>query len=131
VEIAGRRSGGTRGRDTRPSLGSCRAETEQFGFHDGIANPRIKGLKDSEAAIEPGEFLLGYSERRIKSTPRVPESGRANDPSRILPLDEEETGAGDFGRNGSYLVRSASWKQDAFRVLERARRALRWKRCGA
>jgi Dyp-type peroxidase family len=87
-------------------------ETEEFGFHDGIANPRIKGLTDSEAAIEPGEFLLGYlNEYHVYAArPRI---RPGDDPSRILPLDEEETGAGDFGRNGSYLV-VRQLKQDAF-----------------
>jgi Dyp-type peroxidase family len=59
---------------------------EHFGFHDGISQPTIKGLKRSdndENCIEAGEFILGYKNEYGQYTP--------------MP-------AHDLGMNGSYIA---------------------------
>ena len=59
---------------------------EHFGFHDGISQPTIKGLKRSdndENCIEAGEFVLGYKNEYGQYTP--------------MP-------AHDLGMNGSYIA---------------------------
>ena len=59
---------------------------EHFGFHDGISQPTIKGLRRSdndENCIEAGEFILGYK----------------NEYGQITPMP-----ARDLGVNGTYLV---------------------------
>lgn len=63
---------------------------EHFGFHDGISQPTIKGLKRSdndENCVEAGEFVLGYKNEYGQLTPRP-----------MVP------GGFDLGLNGSYLV---------------------------
>jgi Dyp-type peroxidase family len=81
-------------------------DREHFGFHDGISQPVIQGLgrpaqwRDS---IQPGEFVLGYSNEYGVSAAR-PLLNRQADPGKILPEDLEGSGAADFGRNGTYLV---------------------------
>jgi Dyp-type peroxidase family len=59
---------------------------EHFGFHDGISQPTIKGLRRSdndENCIEAGEFILGYKNEYGQYTP--------------MP-------AHDLGANGSYIA---------------------------
>ena len=59
---------------------------EHFGFHDGISQPTIKGLKRSdndENCIEAGEFILGYKNEYGQYTP--------------MPTH-------DLGMNGSYIA---------------------------
>src|SRR4029077_11193656 len=82
-------------------------DREHFGFHDGITNPTIAGLKGrairtSSAPVKAGEFILGYENeyRRITARPVV---DRAFDPQHLLKADVEGSGGADFGRNGSYL----------------------------
>ena len=80
-------------------------ESEPFGFHDGLAQPRIRGVDGRGVAT--GEFILGYENHYglIPPTPVVP---RDLDPSEILPplsnpYHSMESRA-DLGKNGSYLV---------------------------
>ncbi len=78
---------------------------EHFGFRDGIANPRLKGLAKPGAGdqIADGEILLGYENGygKLPLSPEVPADG---DPDGILPPAAENPERRDFGRNGSYLV---------------------------
>jgi Dyp-type peroxidase family len=94
-------------------------DKEHFGFHDGIAQPRITGLGggDGQPAQGPeipaGEVVLGYPNAygKLPLTPTVAETPAAG---RLLPEAPPEPGGTaphrrDLGRNGSYL---------AFRQLE-------------
>jgi Dyp-type peroxidase family len=92
------------------------ADKEHFGFHDGIAQPRIAGMGTDRgpaapvATIPAGEVLLGYANAYgvIPLSPTV----RAGDSSaQGLPLASPDPAAPaaaptppDFGRNGSYVV---------------------------
>lgn len=100
------------------------ADKEHFGFHDGVAQPRIAGFgrtddgeapSPTEAVIPAGEVLLGYTNAygQTPDTPTVRDTAAAR---ALLPLaaadpdDPPGTPARrDLGRNGSYL---------AFRQLE-------------
>ncbi|HWA74290.1 MAG TPA: hypothetical protein VG937_18225 [Polyangiaceae bacterium] len=88
--------------DTMPANRLLRKE--HFGFRDGIANPRLRGLSAPDAAdvIADGEILLGY-ENGYGKLPLSPEVPSAADPSGILPPGSDAERR-DFGRNGSYLV---------------------------
>jgi Dyp-type peroxidase family len=105
-------------------------EREHFGFHDGIAQPRIAGLKAdtsqapkgfaapkpartnvpvTAAAIPAGEVILGYPNAYgiIPMTPTVPDRGVAQSLLALAPPDPAEpshTSRRDLGRNGSYVV---------------------------
>lgn len=78
---------------------------EHFGFRDGIANPRLRGLARHGATdlVADGEFLLGYQNGygRMPMSPEVPSEA---DPKGILPAATDGVGRRDFGKNGSYLV---------------------------
>ena len=81
---------------------------EHFGFSDGIAQPVVAGLSRSAPpsnTLQPGEFILGY-ENEYRKLPASPTVASGRDPRRLLPRVRTEGGeeAGDFGRNGSYLV---------------------------
>ena len=70
---------------------------EQFGFHDGIAQPNLLGVHTEQPGFDvvaPGEVLLGYPNQYGK-LPRAP---RIDGRSELLPRGD------DFGRGGSYLV---------------------------
>ncbi|RFM25745.1 Dyp-type peroxidase [Deminuibacter soli] len=78
---------------------------EHFGFHDGIAQPTIKGLgkQDTpENTVAAGEFILGYKDayNQYPDTPQVPllQGKESSLPPAVKP------GMLDFGKNGSYLV---------------------------
>ena len=76
---------------------------EPFGFRDGISQPFVEGLSRTgpkETTVRAGEFLLGYPNEYGRYTDRP----LVDDPSGVLPRDEEGSGRGDLGRNGSYLV---------------------------
>jgi Dyp-type peroxidase family len=80
-------------------------QKEHFGFHDGISQPTLKGLKrsdDDENCIEPGEFILGYKNEYGQLTPR-PVAAAATDPGNLLPSLPQGS-AHDLGLNGTYLV---------------------------
>jgi Dyp-type peroxidase family len=79
--------------------------SEPFGFHDGIAQPKIAGVDG--AGVATGEFVLGYENHYglIAPTPVVP---RHMDPATILPPlpnpYHTAEALADLGKNGSYLV---------------------------
>ncbi len=80
-------------------------DREHFGFHDGISQPAIAGLRPGrpEDTIAAGEFILGYANEYGKRTDRPllpPEA----DPDGLLPPAAENAQLADLGRNGSYLV---------------------------
>lgn len=82
----------------RPSTGK-----EPFGFHDGIAQPEIKGIKGT--GVETGEFILGYkNEYGFNSLGPVLQS--ADDPLKLLPDSSNPylKGQRDFGLNGTFVV---------------------------
>jgi len=96
IEIAGSVQ-----RGHRPST-----DREPFGFHDGIAQPAIRGF-GPDAGVPTGEFILGYLNHYglIPPAPVVP---LALDPGDVLPIFENDYHVGeglrDLGRNGSYVV---------------------------
>jgi Dyp-type peroxidase family len=89
-------------------------DKEHFGFHDGIAQPRIDGLKadadspSNEPKVPAGEVVLGYPNAygHFPATPSVPVTdGTRGFP--VAPPDPYDTTLGerrDLGKNGSYLV---------------------------
>ena len=80
-------------------------DREHFGFHDGISQPAIAGLRPGrpEDTIAAGEFILGYENEYGKRTDR-PLLEPAADPDGLLPHAAENSELADLGRNGSYLV---------------------------
>jgi Dyp-type peroxidase family len=90
-------------------------DKEHFGFHDGIAQPRIDGLKaDADAAsnepkIPAGEVVLGYPNAygHYPATPSVAPTDASKKLFPVAPPDPYDTTLGerrDLGRNGSYVV---------------------------
>jgi len=87
---------------------------EHFGFHDGISQPRIAGLKRCAApqnTIAPGEFVLGYLNEYgyYPDSPTIEEKVKedekeTDDPASELPRCRWNTAVRDFGANGTYLV---------------------------
>src|SRR6266566_4822455 len=76
---------------------------EHFGFHDGISQPVMEGLPQTETpmnTIKAGEFVLGYPNEYGLYTDR-PVIKPAMDPKGILPRDSSGSGNVDLGRNGS------------------------------
>ncbi|HEU4454450.1 MAG TPA: hypothetical protein VFR81_15385 [Longimicrobium sp.] len=97
-------------------------DKEHFGFHDGIAQPRIAGLSQGKGEIPAGEVVLGYPNAygKLPSSPSVAESGAARRFLKPVPADPDAPNAPprrDLGRNGTYVV---------FRQLEQDVRAF-WK----
>jgi Dyp-type peroxidase family len=93
--------------------------TENFGFHDGISQPRIEGLGDRRrpGEVKAGEFVLGYPNEYGLLTDR-PMLPSAADPRGLLPPAPEGAGQVDLGRNGSYLVlRTLRQEVDAFHAF--------------
>jgi deferrochelatase/peroxidase EfeB len=81
-------------------------DKEHFGFRDGISQPVIEGLPDTEIplnTVKAGEFLLGYPNEYGLYTDR-PLLQPELDPRGLLPHDNSGSGNADLGRNGSYLV---------------------------
>jgi len=92
---------------------------ENFGFHDGISQPRLEGLGARRAAgeVKAGEFVLGYPNEYGLLTER-PLLPAAADPRGLLPRDVGASGSADLGRNGSYLVlRTLRQDVDAFHAF--------------
>jgi putative iron-dependent peroxidase len=109
--------------------------SEPFGFKDGIAQPRIPGLRGDEApevrllrklmqrvtrgrrkseeddnAVAPGEFILGQV-NAYGETAYCPD---------VVGFSEYEGKGGHFGRNGSYLaVRQIAQDVAAFRDFDK------------
>jgi Dyp-type peroxidase family len=92
---------------------------ENFGFHDGISQPKIEGLGERRASgeVKAGEFVLGYPNEYglLTERPLLPTTA---DPRGLLPRDVEGSGNVDLGRNGSYLVlRTLRQDVDAFHAF--------------
>jgi Dyp-type peroxidase family len=90
-------------------------DKEHFGFHDGIAQPRIEGLRGDAGApgrepqIPAGEVLLGYRNAygQYPATPTVPVTPAAARLFPVAPPDPYDTTLGDrldLGKNGSYVA---------------------------
>ena len=94
-------------------------DKEHFGFHDGIAQPRLAGFRPpddgespspTENVIPAGEVVLGYENAygQLPDSPTVPDTpaGRAVLPRapRNPDLPESTPPRLDLGRNGSYVV---------------------------
>jgi Dyp-type peroxidase family len=90
-------------------------DKEHFGFHDGIAQPRVDGLKadadasSNEPKIPTGEVVLGYLNAygQLPATPSVPVTEAARELFPIAPPDPYDTTLGerlDLGKNGSYVA---------------------------
>lgn len=84
-------------------------DIEPFGFADGISSPIIDwerkrnpsgDKRDYENTVMIGEFVLGYPNEYGLYTSRP----TIDDASADLPEAEDQPGAKDLGRNGSYLV---------------------------
>ncbi|HTD90074.1 MAG TPA: hypothetical protein VK663_05395 [Burkholderiales bacterium] len=81
---------------------------EPFGFHDGIAQPAIRGFTSVKGASVPaGEFILGYENHYGSIAPTPVVSGEY-DPQGLLPRSANPYHSGanlrDLGRNGTYVV---------------------------
>jgi Dyp-type peroxidase family len=94
-------------------------DKEHFGFHDGIAQPRIAGFgkpdddeapSPTEPIVPAGEVVLGYTNAygQIPLTPTAPDTPAGRQLLTYIPLDPDApvgtTGRLDLGRNGSYVV---------------------------
>ena len=78
---------------------------EPFGFHDGIAQPSIRGITGD--GVPTGEFILGYENHYglVPPAPIVPEDLEGS--ALLRPLANPYHQAGrvrDLGFNGSYVV---------------------------
>lgn len=78
---------------------------EPFGFHDGMSQPAIRGIKGE--GVPTGEFILGY-ENHYGFMPPTPVIAAQFDPHRLLPdFGNPHHGSAslrDLGFNGSFLV---------------------------
>jgi Dyp-type peroxidase family len=91
----------------------AQSDKEPFGFADGISQPQVDwsgeaptGLHQRDTysnALAPGEVALGYRNEYGLYTAR-PLLDAGNQAAQCLPLDEQQSGLRDLGRNGSYLV---------------------------
>jgi len=85
---------------------------EHFGFHDGIAQPVIKGLSSLDIpgnTVAAGEFILGYKNEYDQYT-ESPGIDIKDDKDNILDFYKNEfeeiqnSGLKNFGKNGTYIV---------------------------
>jgi deferrochelatase/peroxidase EfeB len=111
---------------------------EPFGFVDGVSQPLVRGFPGRHGApdpvhgVEPGEFILGYTdnrgyyppsplvERPMRDLGMLPEvllpSPPPDQPTQYPDFADQGARARDFGRNGSYLViRQLAQDVDGFR----------------
>jgi Dyp-type peroxidase family len=90
-------------------------DKEHFGFHDGIAQPRIAGLKSDAgtvakaATIPAGEIILGYANAYgiLPMSPVVPDDAVSRSLLSEVAADPLTTRAArtrDLGKNGTYVV---------------------------
>jgi Dyp-type peroxidase family len=82
-----------------------KADTEPFGFRDGIAQPAIAGL--AGRGVPTGEFILGYPNHYDVIPPTAIVPGGL-DPHGVLPRLANPYHGGDasrdLGRHGSFVV---------------------------
>ncbi|MFN3459256.1 MAG: Dyp-type peroxidase, partial [Novosphingobium sp.] len=111
---------------------------EPFGFVDGVSQPLVRGFPGRHGApdpvhgVEPGEFILGYTdnrgyyppsplvERPMRDLGMLPEvllpSPPPDQPTQYPDFADQGARSRDFGRNGSYLViRQLAQDVDGFR----------------
>jgi Dyp-type peroxidase family len=106
------------------------ADTEPFGFRDGLSQPLIAELappgrpSPHQHTVPAGEFVLGYANAYGQRT-ESPSVQPADDPAGLLPRTGR-SGWGDLGRNGSYLViRQLGQDVDGFwRFMDEAGRSI-------
>jgi len=94
-------------------------DKEHFGFHDGIAQPRVAGFgrtddgeapSPTESVIPAGEVVLGYANAygQLPDAPTVPDTAGARAVLPQAPRDPDDPPTApvrmDLGRNGSYVV---------------------------
>lgn len=94
-------------------------DKEHFGFHDGIAQPRVAGFgrtddgeapSPTESVIPAGEVVLGYTNAygQLPDAPTVPDTPGARAVLPQAPRDPDDPPTApvrmDLGRNGSYVV---------------------------
>lgn len=94
-------------------------DKEHFGFHDGIAQPRVRGFRKpddgespapTESSIPAGEVVLGYENAygQIPDSPTVPDTRGAREALPQAPVDPDDAPGTpvrmDLGKNGSYVV---------------------------
>lgn len=88
-------------------------DKEHFGFHDGIAQPKIQRMPgypdDVRNVVATGEFILGYpTEFPGGMKPPSPWTLPEHDPENVLrpfePEDKDVYGKKNFGFHGTYLV---------------------------
>jgi Dyp-type peroxidase family len=96
---------GVRALAVLPAAPAAVDRKENFGFRDGIANPRLVGLARPGAtdAVADGEIVLGY-ENGYSKFPLSPEVPASTDGKHLLPPASDRADRKDFGKNGSYLV---------------------------
>ena len=91
---------------------------EHFGFRDGISQPKIAGIANTQRdshkggnILAAGEFIFGYKDEYdlIPDTSRV---HMIDDPHNYLYV-HADSNYRDFGRNGSYMV-FRQLKQDVY-----------------
>jgi Dyp-type peroxidase family len=81
------------------------AESEPFGFGDGISQPLIEGVGPAGRAadtVKAGEFVLGHR-NEYGQYPVSPMVADVETGSGLLPRGPGGHGR-DFGRNGTYLI---------------------------
>jgi Dyp-type peroxidase family len=103
---AGETGGGVREIDGSPQIGyRPRGDYEPFGFHDGLAQPRVQGLAGE--GVPTGECILGYL-NHYELFPQVPVLPANLDADGTLPaLQNPHHPPGtwrDFGRHGTFIV---------------------------
>ncbi|HEX2203486.1 MAG TPA: hypothetical protein VHG91_09325 [Longimicrobium sp.] len=104
-----------------PPLGSIMLDQdkEHFGFHDGIAQPRVQGFRKpddgespapTENSIPAGEVVLGYVNAygQLPESPTVADTPGARAVLPQAPVDPDDAPGTpvrmDLGKNGSYVV---------------------------
>jgi Dyp-type peroxidase family len=94
-------------------------DKEHFGFHDGIAQPRVQGFRKpddgespapTENSVPAGEVVLGYTNAygQLPDAPTVRDTPAARAVLPRAPVDPDSAPGTpvrlDLGRNGSYVV---------------------------
>jgi Dyp-type peroxidase family len=105
-EVLARAAGALSAVEQHPQEGYRPAhDHEPFGFHDGIAQPSIRGI--TGRGVPTGEFILGYENHYgvIAPGPVVPDGieGSAHLPALANP-HHRTRGLRDLGRHGSFVV---------------------------